>query len=434
MFASSLRLDLGFVVGPTKPDDIETILSGPLPIFIEFKKMLEVTSSALERMRAVLDQRDRVRGISFEGKRVWMDEVFSATNCNFPILDSVVLRSLEGVFHNSRYNGDLELPDTFLGGPDLSDLHLRRLTLECVSLTSISRILSFTSALTDLSLQIDTVFGTSRETSLLAYLQGIPCLCRLDLTITIATGILSSMPSHFFTQDIVPLSNLTRFHYAGHFAFLEALVAGLSAPYLQEIRMEFSDVSSPTVHLPRFINETEERFHAVHVVFHGRVFHLSLQTQSEYMTCHCNTHSKASRIPVWSPESATRLCDALSTKLTTVEELRVRFISSMMAAEDYMLWRTFYQQFPGVKVFRIDGALCFKRWRICPDYDLIAPTFLRDDEGSGAALDFLPALEEIQLDQDPVSESQRETKLGVFRPFVLARQQAGRPVRISFCL
>lgn len=99
-----------------------------------------------------------------------------------------------------------------------------------------------------------------------------------------------------------------------------------------------------------------------------------------------------------------------------------------------MLWRTFYQQFPGVKVFRIDGALCFKRWRICPDYDLIAPTFLRDDEGSGAALDFLPALEEIQLDQDPVSESQRETKLGVFRPFVLARQQAGRPVRIFFCL
>ena len=116
MFASSLRLDLGFVVGPTKPDDIETILSGPLPIFIEFKKMLEVTSSALERMRAVLDQRDRVRGISFEGKRVWMDEVFSATNCNFPILDSVVLRSLEGVSLALDIMGIWSSQTHFLGG------------------------------------------------------------------------------------------------------------------------------------------------------------------------------------------------------------------------------------------------------------------------------------------------------------------------------
>ena len=434
MFASSSRLDLGFVVGPIKPDDIETILSSPLPILIEFRNRYgDYTSSALGRMRAVLEQRDRVRGISLEGRRAWMDEFLSATNCTFPILDTVVLRLIEGATLGARYCGDLDLPDTFLGGPDLSDLQLRRLTLERVSLTSISKFLSSTTALTDLFLQIDTIFGTSRETSLLSYLQDMPCLCRLDLSITITTGFLSSPPSHLFPQDIVPLPNLTRFHYAGHCVFLEALVAGLSAPYLREIRMEFSNVSSPMVHLPRFISETEERYHAVHVTFHQRVFHLSLQTQSEYMTCHCNTNLKASSIPRWSPESVTPLCDALSTKLTTVEELRVRFSGGMMAAEDYMLWRRFYQQFPGVKVFRIDGAMSIKSWVLYHDYDFLAPTFLREDEGPGAALDFLPALEEIQLDQGRASDSQSETKLGVFRPFVSARQQAGHPVRISFC-
>ena len=436
MFASPFRLDLGVVVGPIKPDDIETILSGPLPIFIEFKKMSGVlTSSALWRMRAVLEQRDRVRRISFEGKRAWMDEFFSATNCTFPILDSVVLCSLEGVTYSSRYNGDLELPDTFLGGPDLSDLHLRRLKLERVSLTSISRFLSSTSALTDLSLQIDTVFGTSRETSLLACLQGMPRLCRLDLSITITTDLLTSPPSHLSPQDIVPLSNLTCFHYAGHCAFLEALVTGLSAPYLREIRMEFRDVSSPIVHLPRFINETEERFHAVHVTFHQRVFHLSLQTQSEFMDCHCNTQTRSSRIPSWSPESVTRLCDALSAKLPAVEELRVTFGFAMMAAEDYLLWRRFYGQFPGVKVFRIDGALSIKSWVVNADYNFLAPTFLRDDEGPAAALAFLPALEEVQLGQGMrlTPQSQSEGKLEVFRPFISARQQAGRPVRITFC-
>ena len=436
MYASSFRLDLGFVVGPIKPDDIETIQSGPLPIFIEFKKMSgDFNSSALGRMRAVLEERDRVRGISFEGKRAWMDEFFSATNRTFPILDSVVLCSLEGVTYSSRYSGDLELPDTFLGGPDLSDLHLRRLKLERVSLTSTSRFLSFTSALTDLSLQIDTVFGTSRETSLLACLQGMPCLCRLDLSITITTGFFIPPPSHLSPQNIVPLSNLTRFHYAGHCASLEALVSGLSAPYLREIRMEFRDVSSPIVHLPRFIDETKGRFHAVHVTFHQRVFHLSLQTQSEYMICHCNTQTRSSRIPSWSPQSVTRLCDALSTKLPAVEELRVIFGFAMMAAEDYLLWRRLYGQFPGVKVIRIDGALSIKSWVVNADYNFLAPTFLRDDEEPAAALAFLPALEEIQLGKGmPLApQSQSESKLKVFRPFVSARQQAGRPVKISFC-
>jgi hypothetical protein len=198
--------------------------------------------------------------------------------------------------------------------------------------------------------------------------------------------------------------------------------------------MEFRKDLSPLVHLTRFINETEEHLRVVHITFHEHFFHLSLQTHSEN-SCHCDTRSISSRIPRWSPEPVTRLCGALSTKLPAVEELCVKFGFAMMAAEDYLLWRRLYEQFPSVKVFRIDGAMSIKSWVVNENYDFLAPTFLRDDEGPTAALAFLPALEEIQLGKGMLwtQKSHSETKLAVFRPFVSARQQAGRPVRISFC-
>ena len=70
VFASLSRLDLGITVGPIKPDNIETILSSQLPILIDYKCMYQdMSSSALWRMRASLEQRDRVRGITFIRKK-----------------------------------------------------------------------------------------------------------------------------------------------------------------------------------------------------------------------------------------------------------------------------------------------------------------------------------------------------------------------------
>src|SRR6267154_6383359 len=58
MFASSSRLDLIIIVGPEKPGHIKTILSGPLPILIDYSHLygppVEITGSALWRLRAAL--------------------------------------------------------------------------------------------------------------------------------------------------------------------------------------------------------------------------------------------------------------------------------------------------------------------------------------------------------------------------------------------
>jgi hypothetical protein len=90
MFASSCRLGLGIAVGPQKPSDIETILSGSLPIFIDYRNMGgDINGSALStlwRMRAALKHHDRVREISFEVSSANFDEFFRATSFPFPVL------------------------------------------------------------------------------------------------------------------------------------------------------------------------------------------------------------------------------------------------------------------------------------------------------------------------------------------------------------
>jgi len=232
MLASSFRLDLKITVGPQKPGNIKTILSSSYPIFIEYKCLHEgITGNALRRMRVALRHRDRVRGISFEGSNAGFKKFFRETVCSFPVLDSLFLRFGYGFRQN--------IPVTFLRGPDLSDLHLRRLTLDCFyfSLAQVSGFLSSATALTDLTLQFDTATEPLTETSLLACLRDMHCLRNLDLTIIpdpFDSLLLDLVPKNTVP---IPMSELTRFHYFGRSTFLNNLMARLSAPSLQDVRL-----------------------------------------------------------------------------------------------------------------------------------------------------------------------------------------------------
>ena len=412
VLASPSRLDLGITVGPKRPVHIEMILSSPLPILIDYNYLYhDMISSALGRMHSALEQRDRVRKICFEGSIDQFEEFFKATNCTFPILESLVLHCI--------HHKELDLPDTFLGWPDSSNLHLRRLVLDHVSLTSVSRFLLSTTSLTDLSLRIGTVFGMSPETPLLSCLQGMPCLSRLDLFIS------HKSPSpQFAPNDIFPLSKLTCFRYFGHSVFLDTIVAGISAPSLQDFTMMFVDgILFPLVHLTRFITETAEHYRAVHVTFNEQVFYLSLLSRPDFD--HCRKPSGMySRIQRWSPEAILRMSGSLSTKLTAVEELCVTFVFAEMASEDYVLWRRFYQLFPSVKVLRTEGA----------NFDCIAYTLLQVREGHNDALAYFPTLEEIEIGNGKLWSSRwrNESALAGFQPFIAARQLAGRLVKVFF--
>lgn len=193
ILASASRLDLCIIVEPGQIPNTETIVSGPFPILVDYKcKDEDIPLSPLCRLNAALEQHDRVREISFEGTTVWFHEFFKATNFSFPVLESLVLRFLYG--HQPMF------PDTFLGGPNLPDLQLRRLELHDASFSmfpSITRILLSATALTHLFMRIDTA-----ETNLLACLQGMPCLRSLDLSISFDPPGSLSTPKDMFPLKI----------------------------------------------------------------------------------------------------------------------------------------------------------------------------------------------------------------------------------------
>jgi hypothetical protein len=254
MFASVTRLDLGITVGPEKPGHIKTILSGPLPIFLDFRCIYHpihdreedtagdivdidaiptgITGSALWRMRAVLKHHpDRVRDITFEGEWTRFNKFFKMTNCAFSMLESLSLTFLSHVPN---------IPATFLRGPDLSHLHhLRRLTVKSITLMSIFDFLLSATALTDLTLVVDVPFGPTPETSLLACLQVMPCLLSLDLTLlarTMDSGPSeSSIPEDFLfrcPEEIVRHSKLKRIHFTGDETIFKAFTRWLRTPSL----------------------------------------------------------------------------------------------------------------------------------------------------------------------------------------------------------
>jgi hypothetical protein len=418
MFASVSRLDLGVFVGPEKPGHINTVLSGPWPIFIDYRGISgDITGSALWRMRTVLmHHHDRVRKISFEGTWANFDKFFKVTNCPFPFLESLAISFKDGY--------EPKIPDTFLRGPDLSDLHLRHLVLTgSIPLASISGFLLSATSLTNVFLIFDdTAFGPSSETTLLTCLQGMTCLHRLHLMTTLLHPPSLDSPSQpSTTKNIVALSKLTYFFYSGPSVLLDALIAGISASSLRDVNFQFSDMTLPlTVHLPRFINEIEDHYRAIHMAFQGCMFQLSL-IQSENIG-HCHLRFMLGLGVLYSQEAMVSITGALSAKLITVEELHVILDRiDVNVSEDFILWRGFFQQFPNVKALRTEGG----------NNDCIAGILFQDHQGSD---DVFAALEEIELSNDPslTDESQRGPELAVIDSFVSARQQAGRPVKLFY--
>ncbi|KAH9996109.1 hypothetical protein BJV77DRAFT_960841 [Russula vinacea] len=192
-------------------------------------------------------------------------------------------------------------------------------------------------------------------------------------------------PSHPPTpKDIIPLPKLTRFSYVGPSIFLDALVAGLSAPSLRGVNIKFVDaIWPPIVHLPAFLELD---------------LCLSLQTN-------LNPSATAIRVSNWA-------CQCGGTPVTF----------DTTADEDDIPWRKFYHQFPSVKMLRTEGAKSI----YC-----IARTLHQNHEEPDN-LTFFPALEEIDLGKKPFYNSRRRPQLAAFEPFVSARQQAGRPVKVFF--
>jgi hypothetical protein len=383
MLASSSRLDINIVVGPEKPDNIKTILSGHLPILIDYLELWNlldiVTDNALWRMRAALGHRDRVREISISfgaGYGAMFDKFIKATtNCHFPALEILVLDFPSCL--------ERDIPATFLRGPDRSDLPLRCLRLFGSSLESASRLLLSATALTELTLKITSlpaVFDPSQGSFLLSCLQGTQCLRHLDLTTPYDFRDHQSQDSIATPKDIVPLLKLTRFHFSGPTTFLNDFMCGLSAPSLQDARF-WVDEKSPVLYLSRAIDDVSEEFRSVSVTFNRFDFDLVSSTNSGEVD-----HFKPASFKFnmnSSPYSINSINSTPSTKLAMVEELTLNFFSSNYTyLEDVFSLREFLRQFRSVRLLRVNPFV----WQV--------GRYLKQDDDGEAVL---PVLEQVEL-------------------------------------
>ena len=417
VFTSSSRLDLSITVGPQKPGHIKTILSSPLPISIEYHCLYgDITGSAIWRMHAALRHRDRVREIFFGGSGVIFGKFIRATNYHFPSLESLILYFPHG------YEPDI--PATFLRGPDQPDLRLRRLRLYDASLASVSGLLLSARTLTDLTLNVTCIaaaFDSSHGSFLLACLQGMQCLCSFDLTTPMNPR--DSQSQHSTPKDIVPLLQLTRFHYSGPSILLNNIMSGLSAPSLQDVHFVLC-TRFPLFYLPRVIDNVGEEFRSVGVTFDIGYFRLLSSTNSGKI----DRSNPSFKFNVnCSPDSIKPISSTPSTKLSMAEELALFFPSSNTAItnwEHVFSLREFLRQFRSVRMLRVD-----------PFIREVALS-LQQDDGE----DLLPLLEEIELSALPISQStngpdeeyqhRAAAELAAFEPFVSAREQTGRPVNV----
>jgi len=167
-----------------------------------------------------------------------------------------------------------------------------------------------------------------------------------------------------------------------------------------------------------------EHYRSVKVVLDRDYFRLFLFAHSECVGDHYSPRFRLSSHRF--PESIMQMSSAFSARLTTLQELFVFFHHTRDASEEFIPWRQFLLQFPSVKALRMEGT-----------NNLRIASVLHQDHG-GFNLAFLPALEEIELctqsfwsrQIQPESGAAEAAELAAFQPFVSARRQASRPVRV----
>ncbi|KAF8491527.1 hypothetical protein F5888DRAFT_1054241 [Russula emetica] len=410
MFSSSSRLDVCLLLKPKNGTHMKTLMStNPLiPIVIEYDTDSAVTAKDMGRLLSALKRPDRIRGIDLTVYPAELDKFFKATKCPFPALESLALRN--------KHEEELKIPATFLKGTNLH-LRLRSLKLHPISLTSICRLLSSATALTDLSLKINSHRQVPDLLYLLSQLQGLPCLRHLDLEIVCFMDYLGQLTE---PKESYPLQKLTSFHYHGNSALLDILTMGFEAPSLRDIDIYLHGLTQtlpPILHFPQFINDVVEHYRTVRVFLKGNYFDFSLLARSEGVGHHSPRFRLCSRFPYSNIQNwIMEITSMFSAKLSTMEELLIIFFYNEDAQEGVIPWRTFLEQFPGVKEFRIQGT---NNHRIA-----------RALQHGGSNLSVLPTLERITFcTLSYVTDHSPE--LAVFQPFVSARQQAGRQVQVT---
>ncbi|KAN0137335.1 hypothetical protein V8E53_004780, partial [Lactarius tabidus] len=309
--------------------------------------------------------------------------------------------------------------------PAMSLPSLRRLSLQGIALIYLSPLLSSATGLVELDLTLSVQYGAPPEDSLIASVQRMSCLRRLELKLSYLYHDFPISPSPSppaSARDAVPLSKLTDLTFLGHCSYLQMLVVGLAAPSLQRLDVEIHP--TPPVfsipHLCKFICDTENQFIAVS---------LYLSEEELVFTADTNLtsdHARPFRIIFPQPfVQLEEIGNMLSGPLSTVEELIVEPYGPLEPeafTQDHIQWEGFFNHIRRAKMVQMPFEMA---------HDVV------HSFQQGGLLDLLPSLEQVKVDfghslqTGRYRDHQFKTVCDAFEPLIAARRQAGRPTVLS---
>ncbi|KAI0246812.1 hypothetical protein BJV78DRAFT_1286045 [Lactifluus subvellereus] len=381
--------------------------SPPLPLSIYYSDRYPVTLEDEEGILLALRHSDRVHHIYLYLPSSKLQKIITTMDEQFPILERMYIWS--------QTEGDRSLallPRTFQAP------HLRHLELWPAALPIGSPFLTTAVGLVTLTLEDIPPSAYFPPSSLLARLSLMPQLEMLRIE------FYSPLPNRDVERQLldapimtqITLPNLRSFSFKGVSAYLDGLLARISAPVLRGLNIKLFNQQTFTVpHLSQFMGPSETlSFSTVRLTFDNYSAHLEAVEPEGQRRCEVWIMC---RHLDWQVSFAAQILDTLQLVLSVVEKLVLRHRRHRESSEwhnevDRTLWRQLLRPFSNLKTLHVQNELVGKLARS-----------LQTDDGE-PPLELLPNLEEVGY-------SGGDDARDAFTPFIDQRQVAGHPVNLT---
>ena len=380
--------------------------SPPLPLVIDYSFPDRDVSAEEEGIILALEQRDRVRRIHLEVPLPNLQKLIVAIDEEYSILEHLFIML-------PLWNEDtvLKLPQT------LQAPNLRGLVLGCISLPIRSRLLTTAVGLVTLARKVSHPSAYFQPNILLQWLSSMP---QLEIVLIAFSFPVPNRDVERQLMDTpitthVTLPNLRSFGFQGVSAYMEAVVRRITSPHLKKFFIQFfKQLTFSVPRLVQFINTIENlRFDRAKFEFsdYGVGVEVYSREQAEksplQMLVHCSHLD-------WQVSSMAQIFNSLIQISSTVEHLTLRHKTHWQSSEEHNAidrteWRELLRLFSNVKALDVDDGLVGELSRS-----------LRLDDGE-LPLEILPELQELTY----------SGRGNMFKPFIDARQDAGRPVSLT---
>ncbi|KAI0289095.1 hypothetical protein BC826DRAFT_1162011 [Russula brevipes] len=354
ILASPAHLDLHLICTYGTPVADMLAHSPPLPLIINLMDAArEASAEDQKAILLVLQLRDRVRRIGLSMPVANLLKPIAAMDGQYPVLDRLF------IWPPGEANPGLTLPTNFQAP------RLRMLSLSYITLPMRHGPLATTAGLVSLELWKLPQLAYFHRGDLVASLSSMPQLESLSIGFKSPRFIIDSEGQLLQTTNgtHVALPSLRVFYFQGVGAYLEGLLALVSAPLLKTLRISlFNQLPFPFPHLSKFINTIENlRFSFAWLFFRRKTVILTTCLHEGDKAARFDVAIGCTRLELQVP-TVMQILNCLMPRLSVVKRLALSHekhdVSSGWHSEaNRTRWRELLRPFSGVKVLHVAGGL-----------------------------------------------------------------------------